>query len=95
MVLAAATLVLAAPAAGHVITKAQLRSTAREAARSIAAQTNAASTRVLRCRRSSNHRGRCGVEARYDNGATRCVVKVGIRLRRSNTRWRAGETACY
>jgi hypothetical protein len=83
------------PASAHVITRAQLRAAAARAADSIEKQTGASSTRVLRCRRSSDHRGRCGVESLYDSGASRCVTKVAIRLVGSQTRWRAGESVCY
>lgn len=85
----------AAPAFAHVITRAQMRAAAGQAAVSIKKDTGASSTRVLKCRRSSDHRGRCGVESLYDNGASRCVTKVGIRLVGSTTRWRPGETVCY
>jgi hypothetical protein len=85
----------AAPAFAHVITKAQLRAAAGRAAASIKNETGATSTRVLKCRRSSDHHGRCGVESLYDNGASRCVTKVGVTLVGTRTRWRAGETTCY
>ena len=78
-----------------MITRAEMRAAAQRAANSIERETGAASTRVLRCRRSSNHHGRCGVESLYDDGASRCVTKVGIRLVGDRTRWRAGETVCY
>jgi hypothetical protein len=94
--LAAILLCCWAPAAGaHVMTRAQLKSAAATAAKTIAKQTDASSTRVLRCRRSSDHRGRCGIEALYDSGATRCVTKVAVRLVGSAMRWRIGESACY
>jgi len=82
-------------AAAHVITRAQLRGGAQRAANSIKQQTGASSTRVLRCRRTTDHHGRCGVESLYDNGSSRCVTKVGITLVGSRTRWRAGATTCY
>lgn len=85
-----------APAASaHVITRTQMRTAAASAAKAIAKETAASSTRVLRCRRSSDHRGRCGVESLYDRGASRCVTKVAIRLVGAETRWRIGESACY
>jgi predicted secreted Zn-dependent protease len=93
---AAAVLALtAAPALAHVITRAQMRTAAGKAAASIKKQTGASSTRVLKCRRSSDHRGRCGVESLYDSGATRCVTKVGVRLVGTRPRWRTGTSACY
>ena len=99
LAVAAAVLValccLAVPAFAHVITSAQMRAAAGRAAVSIKKDTGASSARVLKCRRSSDHRGRCGVETRYESGASRCVTKVGIRLVGSTTRWRAGETVCY
>jgi len=93
----AAALVLAAPAVAvaHTITRTQTRTAAREAARSIKSQTAALSTAVLSCRRTSDHRGRCKVEARYSSGARRCVTVVGIRLVGEKARWRTGDTTCY
>ena len=85
----------AAPAMAHVITQTQMRKAAGRAAASIKTQTGATSTRVLKCRRSSDHRGRCGVESVYDSGASRCITKVGVRLVGSQPRWRTGETTCY
>jgi hypothetical protein len=79
----------------HVITQTQMRKAAGRAAASIKTQTGATSTRVLKCRRSSDHRGRCGVESVYDSGASRCITKVGVRLVGSQPRWRTGETTCY
>jgi ribosomal protein L19E len=94
--LAAVTfLCLAAPAFAHVITQSQMRAAAGRAAVSIKKDTGASSTRVLKCRRTSEHGGRCGVESRYGSGATRCVTRVGVRLKGSRTTWRAGETTCY
>jgi hypothetical protein len=72
-----------------------MRTAAGKAAASIKKQTGAGSTRVLKCRRSSDHRGRCGVESLYDSGATRCVTKVGVTLLGSRTRWRTGNSTCY
>lgn len=86
---------LAAPALAHVITRTQMRAAAGRAAASIKKDTGASSTRVLRCRRSSDHHGRCGVESLYDSGARRCITKVGVTLVGSRTRWRTGETTCY
>jgi Tfp pilus assembly protein FimT len=86
---------LAAPAFAHVITRTQMRTAAGKAAASIKKDTGASSTRVLKCRRSSDHRGRCGVESLYDNGASRCVTKVGVTLKGSRVSWRNGETTCY
>lgn len=94
-VAAVAFLCLAAPAFAHVITQAQMRAAAGRAAASIKRDTGASSTRVLKCRRTSEHGGRCGVESTYDSGASRCVTKVGVRLRATRTTWRAGETICY
>jgi hypothetical protein len=85
----------AAPALAHVITRTQMRAAAGKAAAAIKNDTGASSTRVLRCRRSSDHRGRCGVESLYDSGAGRCVTKVAIRLVGSQVRWRSGESVCY
>lgn len=85
----------AAPAFAHVITKAQMRTAAGRAAASIKNQTGASSTRVLKCRRTSDHHGHCGVESVYDSGASRCVTRVGVTLVGSRTRWRSGETTCY
>jgi hypothetical protein len=92
---AALAAALAPAASAHVMTRAQMRAGATTAAASIKRDTGAATARVLKCRRSSDHRGRCGVETRYASGAGRCVTKVGIRLVGSSTRWRAGETTCY
>jgi hypothetical protein len=72
-----------------------MRAAAGRAAASIKQQTGASSTRVLKCRRSSDHHGRCGVEALYDSGASRCVTKVGITLIGPRTRWRTGDSTCY
>jgi hypothetical protein len=94
-VAAVAFLCLATPAFAHVITQSQMRTAAGKAAAAIKNDTGASSTRVLKCRRTSDHGGRCGVESRYDSGATRCVTKVGVRLRGTRTRWRTGETTCY
>jgi hypothetical protein len=92
---AVAFLCLAAPAFAHVITQTQMRAAAGRAAASIKKDTGASSTRVLKCRRTSEHGGRCGVESIYENGASRCVTRVGVRLKGSQTTWRAGETTCY
>ena len=86
---------LAAPAFAHVITRAQMRAAAGRAAASIKQQTGASSTKVLKCRRSSDHRGRCGVASLFDSGASRCVTKVGVTLVGDRTRWRTGNTICY
>jgi Tfp pilus assembly protein FimT len=86
---------LAAPAFAHVITRAQMRTTAGKAAAAIKKDTGASSTRVLKCRRTSDHGGRCGVESIYDSGASRCVTRVGVRLTGTHTTWRAGDTTCY
>jgi hypothetical protein len=86
---------LTAPALAHTITRTQMRTAAARAAASIKKDTGASSTRVLKCRRSSEHRGRCGVEALYDSGATRCVTKVGVSLVGSRLRWRTGASTCY
>jgi hypothetical protein len=86
---------LAAPALAHVITKTQMRTAAGRAAASIKKQTGASSTKVLKCRRTSNHHGRCGVQSLYDSGASRCTTKVGVTLKGSRTTWRTGETTCY
>jgi hypothetical protein len=88
-------LAAAQPASAHTITKAQMRSAARDAARSIRTETGASSAAVLRCRRSSDHRARCRVETRYASGASRCITVVGIRLVGQKTRWRTGATTCY
>jgi hypothetical protein len=85
----------AAPAFAHVLTQAQMRAAAARAAASIKKQTGATGTRVLKCRRTSDHNGRCGVESRYGSGASRCLTRVGVRLVGPRTRWRAGETTCY
>ena len=85
----------AAPAFAHVITQAQMRTAAGKAAAAIKRDTGASSTRVLKCRRTSDHGGRCGVESRYGSGATRCVTKVGVRLKGTRTTWRTGESTCY
>jgi ribosomal protein L16/L10AE len=85
----------AQPAAAHTITKAQIRSAARDAARSIRSQTGASSAEVLRCRRQSDHRARCRIETRYSSGAGRCITVVGIRLVATKTTWRSGESTCY
>jgi hypothetical protein len=90
-----AFLCLAAPAFAHVITQSQMRAAAAKAAASIKKDTGATSTRVLKCRRSSDHRGRCGVESVYDSGASRCVTKVGVTLKGTRTTRRTGETTCY
>jgi Tfp pilus assembly protein FimT len=87
--------VAAAPAFAHVITKAQMRTAAGKAAASIKQQTGASSTQVLKCRRTSDHHGRCGVESRYSSGASRCVTKVGVTLKGAKVTWRAGDTTCY
>jgi hypothetical protein len=86
---------MAAPAFAHVITRSQMRAAAGRAAASIKQDTGATSTRVLKCRRSSDHHGRCGVESVYGSGATRCVTKVGVTLKGTRTTWRTGETTCY
>jgi Tfp pilus assembly protein FimT len=86
---------LAAPAFAHVISRAQMRSAAGKAAASIKKETGASSTRVLKCRRSSDHHGRCGVESLYDSGASRCITKVAVTLKGSQLGWRTGETTCY
>jgi hypothetical protein len=86
---------IAAPAFAHVITQSQMRTAAGKAAARIKKDTGASSSRVLKCRRSSDHRGRCGVESLYDNGASRCVTKVGVTLKGTKTTWRTGETTCY
>ena len=85
----------AAPAFASVITQSQMRAAAGRAAASIKSETGASSTKVLKCRRSSAHHGRCGVESRYASGAGRCITKVGVTLKGSRTTWRAGETTCY
>ena len=92
-----AALALAAPslALAHTITRTQIRAAAREAARSIKSETGASSTAVLSCRRTSDHRARCKIEARYSSGARRCVTVVGIRLVGEKTRSRTGDTTCY
>jgi hypothetical protein len=86
---------LAAPAFAHVITRAQMRAAADKAATAMKRDTGASSTRVLKCRRTSDHRGRCGVELIYDSGASRCVTRVAVTLKSTRTTWRAGETTCY
>ena len=85
----------AAPASAHVVTQSQMRAAAGKAAAAIKKDTGASSARVLKCRRTSDHRGRCGVETLYDRGASRCVTKVGVTLRGTRTRWSTGETTCY
>jgi hypothetical protein len=95
LIAVAALCCVAAPAFAHVITRTQMRTAAAKAAASIKKDTGASSARVLKCRRSSGHRGRCGVESLYDSGASRCVTKVGVTLKGSRTRWRTGETTCY
>jgi len=86
---------LATPAFAHVITQTQMRSAAGKAAASIKKQTGASSARVLKCRRTSDHHGRCGVESLYNSGASRCVTKVGVTLKGSRTTWRTGDSTCY
>jgi Tfp pilus assembly protein FimT len=86
---------LAAPAFAHVITRTQMRAAAGKAAASIKKQTGASSTRVLKCRRSSDHHGRCGVESLYGSGASRCVTKVGVTLKGTRVTWRTGDSTCY
>jgi hypothetical protein len=86
---------LVTPAFAYVITKAQMRAAAGKAAAAIKRDTGASSTRVLKCRRTSDHGGRCGVESLYGSGASRCVSKVGVRLKGTRTTWRTGETTCY
>jgi hypothetical protein len=86
---------LAAPAFAHLITQSQMRTAAGKAAASIKRDTGASSARVLKCRRTSDHGGRCGVETRYGSGASRCVTRVGVRLKGTRTTWRTGETTCY
>jgi hypothetical protein len=82
-------------AVAHTISRAQVRTAARAAASSIGSETGASSAAVLSCRRLSDHRARCKVEARYSSGARRCVTVVGIRLVGSKAHWSAGETTCY
>jgi hypothetical protein len=79
----------------HTITRAEIRTAARAAARSIGTETGASSSAVLRCRRLSDHRARCKVEARYSSGARRCETVVSVRLVGEKARWSAGETTCY
>jgi hypothetical protein len=85
----------AAPAFAGTITQAQMRTAAGKAAASIKKDTGASSARVLKCRRTSAHHGRCGVETRYDSGASRCITKVGVTLKGTRTTWRTGDTTCY
>jgi hypothetical protein len=82
-------------AVAHTITRAEIRTAARAAAHSIGTETGASSSAVLSCRRLSDHRARCKVEARYSSGARRCETVVSVRLVGETARWRAGETTCY
>lgn len=94
-VLAAGTLAAPAPVAAHSLTSAQIRSASKSAAAALKRQTRASSASVKSCRRSGPHLSRCEIDLRYDSGASRCTVKVDVRLVGRRVRWSPGRTTCY
>ena len=87
--------VLAAPAAAHTMSSSQISTAAKAAAAALKRQTHASSASVQSCRKAGAHLARCSISLRYSSGASRCTVKVELRLVGRRIRWSAGQTTCY
>jgi hypothetical protein len=84
-----------APATAHSLSSAQISTAAKAAAAALKRQTHASSSSVRSCRRRTAHLATCSIDLRYSSGASRCNVKVDIRLVSAHVRWVAGQTVCF
>jgi hypothetical protein len=90
-------LTMAAPAVAGISTS-QAKQASSQAARAVAKQTHAASSRVTSCARITSAKAVCHAEARYTSGAKRCtfdLIVTQASLKSQRPRTSPSNFVCY